>query len=96
VPSQVLNCLLNNVKALTDVLLFHVAQGYVYSEQLVNGTSVTTLAGKPITLNVAGNQVQVNYGPGTSNVIIPNVDTNNGVVHVIDTVLFDNTGPCKV
>lgn len=98
VPAQVLNCLLNNKQALTQVLLFHVVQGLVYSEQIVNGTTVPTLAAKPLTLNVVGSQVQVSYGQGfpASKVILPNVDTSNGVVHVIDRVLFDNTGPCKI
>ena len=97
VPARILDCLLRNPKALSEVLLFHVAKGYTYSEQIVNGTTVPTLSGKPITLNVAGDLVLINYGAGfpTSTVILSNVDTNNGVVHVIDRVLFDNTGACK-
>jgi uncharacterized surface protein with fasciclin (FAS1) repeats len=96
VPSSVLSCLLSNPKALADVLLFHVASGYVYSEQVANGASITTLAGKPISFSVNGGSISISYGSGftPSNVVLPNVDTANGVVHVIDRVLFDNTGPC--
>jgi len=98
VPAKVLNCLLSNVKALQDVLLFHVASGYVYAEQVANGATITTLAGKPISFGVKGGTISINYGSGfaPSHVVIPNVDTSNGVVHVIDRVLFDNTGPCAV
>jgi uncharacterized surface protein with fasciclin (FAS1) repeats len=97
VPAQVLNCLLNNVKALQDVLLFHVASGYVYSEQVGQATTVTTLAGKPITLDASGPGITINYGSGfaPAQVVLGNVDTSNGVVHVINKVLFDNSGPCK-
>jgi uncharacterized surface protein with fasciclin (FAS1) repeats len=96
VPSKVLSCLLSNPKALAEVLLFHVASGYVYSEQVASGASITTLAGKPISFSVKGGSISISYGSGfpASNVILANVDTSNGVVHVIDRVLFDNTGPC--
>jgi len=98
VPSKVLECLLKNVEALKSVLLLHVVSGQVYSEQVSNGAVVTTLAGKPLTLDVKGATVTVtiNSRIPSSNVVIPNVDTSNGVVHVIDRVLFDNTGPCAV
>jgi uncharacterized surface protein with fasciclin (FAS1) repeats len=96
VPSTVLNCLLGNPAALRQVLLFHVAEGFVYSEAIQTGTTVNTLAGKSISFTSTGGVISINYGSGftPSNVVIPNVDTSNGVVHVIDRVLFDNTGPC--
>jgi transforming growth factor-beta-induced protein len=96
VPSQVLSCLLSNPDALRVLLLSHVVSGLVYSSDIPTFTTVTTLSGKQLSLSVRGTVVSIVYSTllFPSNVVIPNVDTSNGVVHVIDRVLFDNSGPC--
>lgn len=95
VPPTVLQCLLSNPRALADVLRFHVVPGsFIYSEQIPLVSAVQTLAGKAVGIKVYGNTIFINFGVGVSTVVTPNVDTSNGVVHVVNTVLFDNTGPC--
>ena len=68
---------------LEDVLLYHVADAStpVLSSDLQAG-DVGTLNGQDITVSLDGG-VFVN----NAEVIIPDVHTTNGVVHVIDTVL---------
>jgi len=55
-----------------------------------------TLNGKILTLGFTGTTVTVSVGSSipNSNVVVADVDTSNGAVHVIDRVIFDNSGPC--
>ncbi len=95
VPANILNCLLSKPEALKTVLLSHVVSGLVYSSDIPPTAEVTTLSGKQLTLTIKGNSVAITYGGfPASNVVLADVDTSNGAVHVIDRVIFDNTGPC--
>ncbi|MDE5412542.1 fasciclin domain-containing protein [Alkalihalobacterium chitinilyticum] len=67
---------------LTDILLYHVVEGKVMSTDLVDGMEATTLNGEKITITL--NPVQVNG----VNVVTPDVEASNGVIHVIDAVLL--------
>ncbi|KGR80060.1 Nex18 symbiotically induced protein [Ureibacillus manganicus DSM 26584] len=68
-------------KDLKDILLYHVVPGKVLSSDLKDGMKVKTLAGKEVTISL--NPVQVNE----SNVVKPDIEATNGVIHVIDAVL---------
>ncbi|WP_242094770.1 fasciclin domain-containing protein [Aestuariivivens sediminicola] len=72
---------------LTQILLYHVVDGYAFSNQLANGFVPT--------INGAAVQVNLDMAPmvyiNDSNVIIPNVQATNGVVHAIDKVLMPPT-----
>jgi transforming growth factor-beta-induced protein len=74
--------------ALTDVLLYHVLSGKVMSTDLSDGMTAATLAGSDITVSISGEMVMIN----ASNVTSADIDTDNGVVHVIDAVLTPSTG----
>lgn len=67
---------------LTSILLYHVVPGSVFSSDLSEG-SVPTANGATINVSLASG-VKINE----SNVIIANVQTTNGVIHVIDKVLI--------
>ncbi|MEB1806169.1 MAG: fasciclin domain-containing protein [Bacillaceae bacterium] len=67
---------------LTDILLYHVVEGKVMSTDLVDGMKATTLGGEKVTITL--NPVQVNG----VNVVTPDVEASNGVIHVIDAVLI--------
>ena len=67
---------------LTSILLYHVVPGSVFSSDLSEG-SVATANGATIAVSLASG-VKINE----SNVIIANVQTTNGVIHVIDKVLI--------
>ncbi len=72
----------------TDILLYHVVPGKVMAADVVSldGQSAdTALAGKSINIKVDGDKVMLN---DNVNVIITDIETTNGVIHVIDTVLL--------
>ncbi|MEZ4859990.1 MAG: fasciclin domain-containing protein [Caldilineaceae bacterium] len=70
---------------LPDVLKYHVLSGAVMADALTDGLQVTTLEGKPITINVEGSAITVN---GVASVIARDVEASNGVIHVIDVVVL--------
>jgi hypothetical protein len=69
---------------LSDVLLYHVVSGEVLSTDLVNGP-VATLNGQSLTVDLTSG-VKID----DANVILANLTTGNGVVHVIDAVILPN------
>jgi transforming growth factor-beta-induced protein len=73
------------VDLLRAVLLYHVVDGYAFSSDLSNGY-VPTLNGAAVNVNLDSG-VFIN----DSEVIIPNVQATNGVIHAINKVLFPPT-----
>ncbi|MQR96255.1 fasciclin domain-containing protein [Fictibacillus phosphorivorans] len=71
-----------NREDLKNILLYHVVPGKVLSSDLKNGIKVKTLAGKEVTISL--NPVKIN----NATVVTPDIETSNGVIHVIDTVLL--------
>lgn len=78
-----------NLTTLTNVLLAHVVPGRVFSTNLTAG-NVTTAGMVPITITLGtGVQVRGNgNGTNNANVTTANVNTTNGVVHIIDRVIL--------
>lgn len=76
--------LLANPEVLADILTYHIVEGTIYSTQIQEGLA-TTLQGSDIEIAFDYSNVILN---GSSTVIIADVLTNNGVVHVIDQVLL--------
>lgn len=72
--------LLADVETLTAVLTYHVVAGKVMSSDLLAATSATTLQGEDIAIGLSVN--------GIANVIAPDIEASNGVIHVIDAVLL--------
>ncbi|MDV2682815.1 fasciclin domain-containing protein [Alkalihalophilus lindianensis] len=66
---------------LSTILLYHVVPGKVFSGDLKDGMKVKTLADKEVTISL--NPTRVN----NSNVVTPDIQASNGVIHVIDAVL---------
>ena len=81
-PDGVLDYLLANTAALTQVLTYHVVEGEALSTDLSDGDTITTIQGDPLTVSIDGT-VMIN----DATVAIPDVDASNGVIHVIDKVL---------
>jgi transforming growth factor-beta-induced protein len=73
-----------NKQALTDILLYHVVSGKVMAEDVVGLESATTLLGKDIAIKVDMGNVYIN----DAKVIITDIETSNGVIHVIDAVIL--------
>ncbi len=68
---------------LTDILLYHVLGAEVLSSDLSDGMTATTLLGEDITVSINMNGVFIN----DAQVTVADIETDNGVVHVIDAVL---------
>lgn len=90
IDESALSALLNNKAALTDVLLTHVVSGPAISSfdaYGANGKMLTTVSEK--TVDVMIDAVTGQLVIGGANVVISDVYTTNGVIHVIDTVILD-------
>ncbi|MBL8100384.1 MAG: fasciclin domain-containing protein [Anaerolineales bacterium] len=74
-----------NKQQLTDILLYHVVSGKVMAADVVGLTSAPTVLGKDIKITVTDGKVFLN---DTVQVIITDIETSNGVIHVIDAVLL--------
>ncbi|MES2765407.1 MAG: fasciclin domain-containing protein [Bacteroidota bacterium] len=86
IPQSTLNDLLKpeNKAKLTSILTYHVIAGKLTANKLKNGAKLKTVNGETLTVTRKGNKVMIN---GVQ-VMIPNVLSNNGVTHVIGTVLM--------
>ena len=83
-PEGTVEALLNDIPTLTDILLYHVVAGQVMAADVVNLDTADTVQGQPVTIMVDGDKVMIN----DAQVIITDVETSNGVIHVIDAVLI--------
>lgn len=83
-PAGTLNALLADKPQLTAVLTYHVVSGRVMAADVVKLTSANTVNTKPVTIKVDGGKVYVN----DAQVIITDILTSNGVIHVIDKVIL--------
>lgn len=76
-----------NQEALGQILAYHVVAGAVPSEEIEEG-SIGTVEGSDVEVAVDATGVIVN---GEANVVQPDVVADNGVIHVVDTVLLPPT-----
>jgi len=85
-PAGTLESLLKpaNKRQLTDILLYHVVPGRVLAEDVVKLERAETVLGKPVTIKVQDGKVFVNE----AQVVLTDIKTTNGVIHVIDTVIL--------
>ncbi len=72
-----------NMADLQDVLKYHVVDGAAMSGDLTDGMTLTTLQGGSLVVTVDESGVMINGAMVTT----ADVETSNGVVHIIDTVL---------
>ncbi len=84
-PKGTLETLLKpeNKDALRKVLTYHVVSGDLMAKDLRSG-KVPTVAGTTVAVEVKNQKVSVN----DASVVKPDIDANNGVIHVIDRVLL--------
>jgi uncharacterized surface protein with fasciclin (FAS1) repeats len=73
-----------NKDQLVRILKHHVVSGRIYSEQVIAQGRVTTLAGT--TLELEANEGGASIGGGGLAAL--DIDTSNGVIHVVDAVLL--------
>ncbi|NNL34705.1 MAG: fasciclin domain-containing protein [Silicimonas sp.] len=72
-----------NKDQLTAILTYHVVPGKVMSGDLSDGMSATTVQGSDVMIDLDGG-VMVEE----ANVVTADIETSNGVIHVIDKVIL--------
>lgn len=82
-PKETLDAVLADKEKLTAILTYHVVSGKVMSSDVVNLKEAATVQGGKLTIDISDG-VKIN----NANVIETDIETSNGVIHVIDTVLL--------
>jgi uncharacterized surface protein with fasciclin (FAS1) repeats len=85
-----------NKDQLTNVLLYHVDDRKLTAEMIPHGSNYfkPLLTSERLCITNASAGVSIADGTGTSaNVVIANIQADNGVIHVIDKVLLPGTRP---
>lgn len=83
IPKETLQKVLEDKEKLTSILTYHVVPGKVMSKDVAGMIDAKTVQGTKIKIN-AKNGVMIN----DAKVVKPDIETSNGVIHVIDTVLM--------
>ena len=82
-PAGTVQGLLKDIPKLTQILTFHVVPGKLMAADVVKLTSAKTVQGQNVTIE-AQDGVTVNG----AKVVTPNIEADNGVIHVIDRVIL--------
>ncbi|MGI2904939.1 fasciclin domain-containing protein [Tolypothrix sp. VBCCA 56010] len=82
-PSGTVEALLQDILTLRKILEYHVVSGKVTAADVVKLSQATTVEGSDVKID-ASNGVKVN----DATVVQPDIETENGVIHVIDSVLL--------
>jgi transforming growth factor-beta-induced protein len=69
---------------LTDILTYHVIPGAVLAGDVVKLSQANTVQGQPVKIRVEDGKVFIN----DAQVVITDIQTSNGVIHVIDSVIL--------
>ena len=84
-PQETIDALLADPTGdLTQILLYHVVAGKVMAADLSDGLEADTLQGKPVAFTLSDGGAMVN----DANIIATDIETSNGVIHVIDSVIL--------
>jgi len=84
IPTADLEAILADKERLTSILTYHVVSGKVMSTDVVDLSSATTVEGSDIDITVSDDGVMVD----DANVVAVDIETSNGVIHVIDSVIM--------
>ena len=82
-PAGTVDALLQDIPKLTKILTYHVVSGKVLAADVVKLKTATTVEGSDVKID-ASNGVKIN----DATVATADVAADNGVIHVIDTVLI--------
>jgi uncharacterized surface protein with fasciclin (FAS1) repeats len=85
-PEGTIESLLNpeNKEQLAAILTYHVIAGKVMAADVVQLNRATSVLGKDVAISVADGNVRVNG----ATIVATDIETSNGVIHVIDSVLL--------
>ncbi|MCY7337146.1 MAG: fasciclin domain-containing protein [Chamaesiphon sp.] len=82
-PAGTVEGLLKDLPKLKQILTYHVVAGKVMAADVVKLTSAKTVEGSEVKID-ATSGVKIN----NATVVTPDVAADNGVIHIIDTVLL--------
>ena len=82
-PTGTVDALLKDIPKLTKILTYHVVSGKVMAADVVKIKSAKTVEGSEVKID-ASSGVKINNATVTT----PDVACDNGVIHIIDTVLM--------
>lgn len=82
-PPGTIQTLLQNIPQLARILTFHVVPGKLMKADLETKTSVISVEGSPIKIDCSNG-----FEVKNSTVIAPDIEADNGVIHVIDNVIL--------
>jgi len=82
-PAGTVDGLLKDIPKLKDVLTYHVVAGKHMAADIAKQSSLKTLQGQSLTIETTGG-VEV----GGATVVQPDIQADNGVIHVIDRVII--------
>jgi uncharacterized surface protein with fasciclin (FAS1) repeats len=82
-PAGTVDALLKDIPKLAKILTYHVVAGKVMAADVVKITKATTVEGSDLKVD-ASNGVKIN----DATVVTPDVACDNGVIHIIDSVLL--------
>ncbi|MEJ2448950.1 MAG: fasciclin domain-containing protein [Anaerolineales bacterium] len=86
-PEGTVAALLEDIPALSNILLYHVAEGKYMASDVVELTQLETLQGQYLDISVMDGKVMVD----NAQIIITDIEASNGVIHVIDAVVLPET-----
>ncbi|MGB3612838.1 MAG: fasciclin domain-containing protein [Elainellaceae cyanobacterium] len=82
-PPGTVQTLVQNPPQLARILKYHVVSGKYAKADLVDRAELTSVEGSPIALDLSdGFEVK------NATVVLPDVEADNGMIHVIDTVIL--------
>ncbi len=87
-PEGTVEGLLKVIPKLKQILTYHVVSGKVMAADVVKLKSATTVQGSDVKID-ASNGVKIN----DATVATPDIAADNGVIHIIDTVLMPALTP---
>ena len=73
-----------NKDNLAAILTYHVVAGKVMSSDIKGSMKAPTVNGKSLSIKLMSGKVMIN----DATVVVPDVNADNGVIHIIDTVLL--------
>jgi uncharacterized surface protein with fasciclin (FAS1) repeats len=82
-PAGTVEGLLKDIPQLKKILTYHVVAGKVMAADVAGMKSATTVEGSDVKIDTSSG-VMINK----SKVVTPDVATDNGVIHIIDSVLM--------
>lgn len=82
-PTGTIDKLLSDIPQLTKILTYHIVAGKVMSEDVIKLDKTTTFEGSDLKIHNNGSLMV-----GDAAIVQSDLEADNGVIHVIDTVLI--------